>query len=272
MRDQPPLPATAEQPAPTRIGSGDLLGGIRPYYEDAHCKIYNGDSRELLPDVHRADLVIADPPYTFGLSSTQQKASKGGGWADLMNNALFYALILREVKRITKQTNGAAWFFNSWRSMPVLQRASWESDWPIESMLVWDKGPEVGMGGCRGLRSQYELVALLVQDGYQIANRSTKDILNVPWGGSSPRSNHPAEKPVALMVKLIECSTKENALILDPFCGSGTSLIAAKQTGRSAIGIEMEECHCETAAKRLTAEMSLMPSNDKMSHSHREQP
>ena len=125
---------TFEPPTPA-VGFGDLLGGIRPY------------------------LVIADPPYTFGLSSTQQKASKGGGWADLMNNALFYALILREVKRITKQTNGAAWFFNSWRSMPVLQRASWESDWPIESMLVWDKGPEVGMGGCRGLRT------LLAADG-----------------------------------------------------------------------------------------------------------
>jgi len=145
--------------------------------------------------------------------------------------------------------------------MPVLQRASWEADWPIESMLVWDKGPEVGMGGCRGLRSQYELIALLAQDGYQIANRSTKDIWNVPWGGSAPRNNHPAEKPTALMVKLIECSTRPDALILDPFAGSGTSLLAAQRTGRRAIGIEMEEEHCETAARRLSEEMALCSAN-----------
>ena len=229
---------------------------MKPYYDDGRgIVIYHGDCREVLPELGSAYLAIFDPPYTFGLSSTEQSKGKSGGWGDLMNNALFYATILREIRRIVNNEQGAAWVFNSWRSFPVIARASFESDWPIESLLVWDKGPEVGMGGLRGLRSQYELVALFVTPAFRIANRSTKDIWNVPWGGSVPRALHPAQKPQTLIGRMIEASGAEGRLVVDPFAGSGTSLLAAKVAGCRAIGIEIEERYCEIAARRLSQEV-----------------
>jgi DNA modification methylase len=222
---------------------------VKPYYEADGITIYHGECLDVLPSLGRADLAVADPPYTFGLSSTAQASAKGGGWADLMNNALFYVAVMRELRRIV-EPSGSAWVFNSWRSFPVLARASCDLQWPIESLLVWDKGPEVGMGGPRGLRATYEVVALFAAPGFRVANRSAKDIWNVPWGGSAPRSHHPAEKPVALLSRIIRESGARS--LVDPFMGSGTSLVAAKQAGCRAVGIEMEERYCEIAATRLS--------------------
>jgi len=62
---------------------------------------------------------------------------------------------------------------------------------------------------------------------------------------------HPYEKPFSLMKRLILNHTTPNQIIIDPFCGSGTTLLAAKQTGRRAIGVEIDKIYCEIAAERL---------------------
>lgn len=62
---------------------------------------------------------------------------------------------------------------------------------------------------------------------------------------------HPTEKPVALQRPLIERSCPAGGLVLDPFAGSGATLVAAQQLGRSAVGVELEERYCEAAARRL---------------------
>jgi site-specific DNA-methyltransferase (adenine-specific) len=221
---------------------------LTPYYEADGITIYHGDCREIMPEVAAADLVVTDPPYTFGLASTSGRL----GWGDLMNAATFYADILRSVRRLTATRNGAAWLFNSWRTFPVIARAAWEADWPVVSLLVWDKGPEVGMGGKVGLRAQYELCALFAQEGFSISNRSAKDIVNVPWGGSAPREYHAAQKPVGIITHILSVSLDHAGLVLDPFMGSGTTLIAARTAGLPAIGIEIEERYCEIAAERLS--------------------
>lgn len=133
---------------------------MQPYYEEGGITIYHGDCREVLPEVHGADLVVTDPPYSFGMASTAQEG-KAGGWGDLMNAASFYSTLLVQFRRALENQNGAAWICNSWRSFPVLARAAFEARWPIESLLVWDKC-WIGPGGSRGLRPSYELVALFV--------------------------------------------------------------------------------------------------------------
>ena len=205
----------------------------------------------MLPELGSTDLIVTDPPYVFGIASTSQEG-KAGGWGDLMNNAMFYGYLLGEFRRLTQNRQGAAWVFNSWRSFPVLARAAYEARWPIESLLVWDK-EWIGPGGQRGLRPSYELIALFCTDGFAIADRGTPDIWRHKVGSQKP-NGHPAEKPVGLVRRIIEVSGASRS-VLDPFMGSGTTLRAAKDLGRRAIGIEIEERYAEIAAKRLSQEM-----------------
>lgn len=223
---------------------------MKPYYEHGGITIFHGDCREVLPTLPSVRLVVTDPPYAFGLASTAQEG-KAGGWGDLMNNALFYGSLLSEFARLTANSQGAAWVFNSWRSFPTLARAAYEARWPIESLLVWDK-EWIGPGGPSGLRPAYELVALFRQADFAIQNRGIPDIRRAKWAGAKP-SGHPAEKPVTLLRWLIEESG--GGSVLDPFAGSGSSLVAAKSLGLPATGIEIEERYCEIAAKRLSQEV-----------------
>jgi len=221
-----------------------------PYYDHAGITIYHGDCREILPDLSGARLIVTDPPYVFGIASTMQEG-KASGWGDLMNSAAWYAILLREFSRLTSNEQGAAWVFNSWRSFPVLARAAYEAQWPIASLLVWDK-QWIGPGGHVGLRPSYELVALFAQHDFAIKDRSLPDIWPCKWSSMKP-SGHPAEKPENLLAKLIRVSG--GGMVVDPFMGSGSTLVASKHEGCGAIGIEIEERWCEVAARRLEQEM-----------------
>lgn len=223
---------------------------MKPYYEKDGITIYHGDCREILPTIRDASLVVTDPPYVFGIASTANE-QKAGGWGDLMNAAAWYGIWLRECKRITANAQGASWVFNSWRSFPVLARGAFEAQWPIESLLVWDK-EWIGPGGSKGLRPSYELVALFVHEQFALPNRGLRDIWPAKWSANKP-TGHPAEKPLPLIQRII-CESG-GGLILDPFMGSGTTLRAAKDAGQEAIGIEIEERWCEFAARRLSQEV-----------------
>lgn len=220
---------------------------MKPYFQDDAATIYHGDCREILPLLPSVDLVLTDPPYTFGIASSAQEG-KAGGWGDLMNSSVWYESWLQEVKRLTVNKSGAAWVFNSWRSFPVLARAAYGVRWPITSLMVWDK-EWIGPGGTQGLRPSYEFVALFTHPGFTIANRGLPDIWRCQWSSTKP-NGHPAEKPLELTLSIIEESGSQ--FILDPFMGSGTTLRAAKDLGRKAIGIEIEERYCEIAAKRMS--------------------
>jgi len=216
---------------------------MNPYYEADGITIYHGDCREVLPNLSGVGLVATDPPYVLGMNYTEGKV----GWGDLMNSAEFYAGWIGRCLRLTKSNSGAVWVFTSWRAFPILARASYEMGHKIESLLVWDKC-WIGPGGTVGLRPSCELVALFAHPGFQVSDRGTPDIWRSPY--SSQRANgHPAEKPVDLMQQIITAGGE--GVALDPFMGSGTTLVAAKNLGRRAIGIEIEERYCEIAAKRL---------------------
>lgn len=227
---------------------------MKPYYERGGITIYHGDCREIMPTLANVGLVVTDPPYVFGIASTFEEG-KAGGWGDLMNAGGIYANWIREWWRLVSNTAGAAWVFNSWRSFPVLARGAHEARWPIESLLIWDK-EWIGPGGQRGLRPSYEVVALFTHPEFQVTDRGTPDIWRSKWAGA--KDFHPAEKPVALLQRLIGAGKFQGA-VLDSFCGSGSTLVAARALGRHAIGIEIEERYCEIAAKRLAQEVLAFP-------------
>jgi DNA modification methylase len=219
---------------------------MTPYYSEGGITIYHGDCREILPEVPSTRLVVTDPPYVFGIASTAQEG-KAGGWGDLMNSSVWYEAWLAECKRLTETAQGAVWVFNSWRSFPVLARAAYGVRWPVTSLMVWDK-EWIGPGGQQGLRPSYELAALFAHPDFALANRGLPDIWRSKWSSIKP-NGHPAEKPVDLLRRIIRESG--GGQILDPFAGSGSTLVAAKDEGQQAVGIEIEERYCEIAAKRL---------------------
>jgi len=232
---------------------------MKPYYQDEQVTIYNADSVEALLDLQESfDLVVADPPYTTGIASFGED-SKASGWGDIMNSAHFNAAWLRECRRLLANRQGAAWVFNSWRSLPVLMRTSYEIAWAIKSVLVWDK-EWIGPGGPQGLRPSYELVALFCHEQFTIADRGIPDIWRHKWSSKKP-NGHPAEKPVSLIARMIRESGAHK--VLDPFMGSGTTLEAAKQEGAAAVGIEIEERWCEVAAKRLAQGVFNTPNSER---------
>lgn len=224
---------------------------MTPYYQDDFVTIYHGDSLELIPSVERCDLVLTDPPYVIGAVSAGNIGAKAGGWGDMMNSARWFRdwyAMCRERLR----PDGAMWSFCNWRSVPVVMRAAADAEWAVSSMLVWHKD-SIGPGGTVGLRPAYELVALFAREDFSIPNRGLPDVWKEKWASHKP-NGHPAEKPVPLLQRLIETHV-DARVVLDPFAGSGSSLVAAKNLGRRAIGIEAEERYCEIAAKRCAQEV-----------------
>lgn len=119
-------------------------------------------------------------------------------------------------------------------------------------MLVWDKGNSPGMGDL-SLPWGTSFEEIYVNgDGFR--GRRRPNVLHVPTlaAGDSARPDHPTPKPLSLMVGLIDCCPP--GVIADPFMGSGTTLRAAKDLGRKAIGVELDERYCEMAATMCARE------------------
>lgn len=220
-----------------------------PYYQDEHVTLYHGDALDILPQLEAGtiDLCVTDPPYVIGAVSAGNMASKSGGWADMMNSALWFSEWYRQVTRTLRHT-GAMWSFCNWRTLPVVMNAATRADLPVTSLMVWDK-QWIGPGGSQGLRPSYELCALLAQPGFAIPDRGIADVWQHKVGGYKP-DGHPAQKPTGLVERIISTSPTAR-VILDPFVGSGTTAVAAKTLGLQCIAIEAEERWCDLTASRL---------------------
>ncbi len=221
-----------------------------PYYQDEQTTIYHGDALEVMDDLAAGsiDLIVTDPPYIIGAVSAGSLNSKAGGWQDMMNSAMWFGAWYRKADRLLRRS-GAMWSFCNWRSLPVVMRAAIDAGLPITSTLVWDK-QWIGPGGSQGLRPSYELACLFAKPDFAIPDRGVPDV----WQhrtGSYKENGHPAEKPVDLMRRLIRTSGNAG-LVLDPFMGSGTTVVAAQTEGVRAIGIEADEKWCEVTAQRLS--------------------
>jgi DNA modification methylase len=223
---------------------------MKPYYERGGITIYQGDALDVLPQLraHSFGLVVTDPPYIIGAVSAGNIGQKAGGWADMMNSALWFATWYRMARRLLT-ADGALWTCCNWRSLPVVMRAAQDAEWGISSVLVWHKD-WIGPGGPIGLRPAYELVALMGMPEFAIPDRGVPDVWTVPWSSQKP-NGHPAEKPVKLMGRIIQESGLGAAAVCDPFMGSGTTLVSCKRLGIAAVGIEADERWCEVAANRL---------------------
>ncbi len=226
---------------------------MTPYYSDDLVTIYHGDALEILPTLQGGSigLIATDPPYIVGAVSIGNASSKAGTWADVMNSTRWFRDWYAMSKRLLRQ-DGALWTFCNWRGLPVVIKAAADAEWTVTSVLVWHKD-WIGPGGQQGLRPSYELVALMAMPEFAIPDRGTPDLWTQQWASYKP-TGHPAEKPSTLMARIIQTSATKGP-VLDPFMGSGSTLVAARTLGIRAIGIEADEGWCAVAASRCSQEV-----------------
>ena len=216
---------------------------MKPYYEHAGITIYHGDCLEIVPTLGCAVAsVITDPPYAIPTIVAQNRETVRNV-GDLSLVEATFRLVFKELSRVANRM----FVFCDGVSYPVVFRAAY-GNWST-ALLIWDKG-RIGMG--REFRKSHELImhgwrqdTPIFADGI-----GRPDVLHSDPVGDD--REHPAEKPVKLIEQLLPVC---GDIILDPFMGSGTTLVAAKNLGRKAIGIEIEERYCEIAAKRLAQEV-----------------
>lgn len=203
---------------------------IQPYYQDEHSTIFLGDCREILPQIDRVDLVLTDPPYGMNFQSNHRavKHLKIQGDKELPVELIELAIA---------KASAAAYVFCRWDNL---------SDMPKpKSVLAWVKN-NWSMGDLEHEHGrQWEACCFYPKENHKFIKR-IPDVINAERTGND---FHPTEKPLKLMRIILESNIGET--ILDPFMGSGTTLLAAKNLGRQAIGIELEEKYCEIAVKRL---------------------
>jgi DNA modification methylase len=202
---------------------------MKPYYQDEYVTIYNADCLEILSMLPEVDLVLTDPPYGIGRDTQKISSSKHGGrknhekLSNWDSDPVSIDLLI-EIQKKAKDSIvwGANYFPKAFNS---------SMGW-----LVWDKGQNICSSDCElAYSSRIGALRRIVINRVELMKDGTE---------------HPTQKPLKLMVWCLNFFPDAD-LILDPFMGSGTTLRAAKDLNRKAIGIELEEKYCEIAAKRM---------------------
>jgi site-specific DNA-methyltransferase (adenine-specific) len=222
-----------------------------PYYADELVTIYHGDCREIVPSLDRVDAVVTDPPFFMPAAHYQSRVQWQRSWGDVSILGTFWVSMLDLLVPRLKETGHLVTCCNG-DSYPVFYPEMYRR-FDILKCLVWDKG-HVGLG--RIWRHQHELAiaARWATSFADIGGKLHTDVIKVKATASTER-DHPVDKPAGLFRAIIEPITPLGGVVLDPFMGGGSTLLAARDLGRSAIGIDTEERYCELAARRLAQGM-----------------
>ena len=222
-------------------------------------KIYNEDCLEgmkRIPD-GSVDLIVTDPPYK---TTSRGNAGNSGGMLRneenmkgrvFKHNDIKFEYYLPEFYRILKPRGHCYVMVNHKNLYNALSVAK-ESGFTFIKSLIWNKGNKI-MGGF--YMSQFEYILFFRKgEAKRINNCGTSDLLSIPnkkTKDEEGKNIHDTEKPVELMKVLIENSSFENDIVLDPFMGIGTTAVAAMNTNRQYIGFELDEYYYNVAMKRL---------------------
>jgi DNA modification methylase len=203
--------------------------GLTPYYDDGRCAIYHGDCREIMPTLPVVDLVLTDPPYGIGRDGKPPSTSSHGGHKGYEFRGWDQSAPDDETLRLVLGAgrDAVVWGANYFPSV-FTASPGW---------LLWDKGQRIDQADGElafSTRSGPLRVFMLNRVAIQ-----------------TDGAVHPTQKPEALMRWCLSFFPKARTVI-DPFMGSGTTLVAAKRHGLQAVGIEQDERYCEIAVRRLS--------------------
>ena len=209
-----------------------------PYFHDDAAVIYNADCREILPDLPKVDLVLTDPPFNAGKDFKNDNLSRLE-WQDFCEGFAKDLLIISP-NNILVEVN----------KRDIMMRRTLE-DFFLYRYAICLNYTNSMRNGTIG----YHNWGLVLWYGNGKCYKRYKDRIDSALHSTKQEFEHPSPKEVTHYKKLCEMFSSPDGLTLDPFMGSGTTLIGAKALNRKCIGIEIEEKYCEIAAKRCSQQV-----------------
>lgn len=200
---------------------------MNKYYEDDNTTIYHGDNTNI--EIDNYDLLVTDPPYGINYESNFRINKHLPIHGDDI-------LPIERINYFIGMANCASYVFCRWDKIHLFNKPKSLISWVKLQHSAGDLEHEHGR--------RWEAICFYPGRNHKFTKRPT-DVIEMD---RTENNRHPTEKPVGVMEKII--SSNEGNIVFDPYCGSGSSLLAARNCGRKSIGIEIEEKYCEIAANR----------------------
>jgi site-specific DNA-methyltransferase (adenine-specific) len=202
--------------------------------------ILHGDCIDVMRKLDRGsvDFILTDPPYI-----TRYRGRDGRTVAN-DDNASWLKPAFNQMHRVLKH-GGFCFSFYGWAKIDLFMDAWRSAGFNIVGHVVFRKRYA---SSARYFRYTHEQAYLLAKGNAFPPARPIADVIDFDYTGNRL---HPTQKPVQALCPLIESFCKPGGLVLDPFAGSGSTLAAARETGRNWLGIELSKDHFETASRRL---------------------
>lgn len=249
---------------------------IKPYYQDECVTLYHGDCTKILKQLETVDLIFADPPYFLSndgitCSSGKMVSVNKGTWDQTTDKHKFNRKWIKLCYPLIKN-NGSIWISGTLHNIYSIGMALEQENYKIINNITWQKTNPPPNLACRCFTHSTETVlwakpntrkhkhyfdyaAMKDENG----GKQMKDV----WTSSitppkeKTEGKHPTQKPLFLLDRIVRCSSKEGDTVLDPFCGSGTTAIAAIKNNRKFIGIEQNEEFLKLTIKRIQKEKEI---------------
>ncbi len=252
-----------------------VIPGLAPYYRDDSAVLFLADTFAVLEKMEpeSVDMVFADPPYFlsndgFSCSAGKAVSVNKGSWdkiGSLEEKHAFNRAWIRLCRRVLKP-NGTVWISGTLHNIYSVGMALEEEQFKILNNITWQKTNPPPNLACRcfthstetilwarknspGAKHYFDYAAMKERNG----GKQMKDVWSGPLTRASEKrfGKHPTQKPEYLLEQILLASTREQDLVLDPFCGSSTTGVACKRLGRHYIGIDNNEEYLALSRERL---------------------
>ena len=255
---------------------------LKPYYNQDNFCLYRGDCLELLAELPEDSvaMIFADPPYNlsnggFSVHAGKRVSVNKGDWDKsdgIEADFAFHREWIKACRRVLKP-HGSIWISGTYHSIYQCGFALQLSEYHILNDICWYKPNAAPNISCRNFAASHESLLWARKDkfakhtfNYQEMKQGewVKDFIKKPdkqmrsvWAISTPPptekklGKHPAQKPYALLSRIVQACTHSDDVVLDPFSGSGTTGLAAFKLGRKYIGIDRESEYLDLSIKRL---------------------
>lgn len=233
--------------------------------------LYNGDCIEILKTIksESIDLIFADPPYFLSNGGKSIHSGKivsvnKGDWDDKTkydDHLKFTKEWLTESFRVLKY-NGSIWVSGTIHNIFDVKKILDDIGFKIINIVVWHKEDPPPLIYKNKFKFSYELIiwaskgfkhTFNYEEMYKINNEELEDVWTLPTVSMSEKKfgYHPTQKPEILLERIIQATTNENDIVLDPFLGSGTTCFVAKKMNRKFIGIEKDKTFFSISKRRI---------------------